>query len=507
MNRRLAAALLLVSLMSIAANAFAQVSNPDRLTCKGIFGLESNQEFLRKHQEAFFSDFRRLRPTTFLRNTVAYRDIDLLSFVNVQRSGTARLEGTFLATFRPLTGDVYDVNQVSTGTVYPLYRYDIFRGTMATATGIPVGTTISQYARDTGPNALVSKTTSPTSQVLGGIVKALNQLYSSFAEQGPERKILVDILPRQDRQEADRAVHFFVEHLGHAQILVSKGPHEPLHIESQWPEIGLIPGKKRGELGRLSLFNESQHYFNGFLNLRYDVFGREAKVMARLILFQKMVSWANHDAALDTLSLQINSGVKRVLEIIGVPLNLATQKEVSRSYEGKTVKEHILIFDKAGLQKAEDVLLARINAMILERALKKPEHEFGKVILRFGRNELRALISSGLFGIESPRLLAEISGVPENQTSEYAHVFSRDFSDSAAMNADGRLRDHVMMPVEQNRSAPGPFPAIDQLLGRVDFSNGVLKSPNFNLVSVRYLDVHLSRAAAIEALRLLTSPR
>jgi hypothetical protein len=237
------------------------------------------------------------------------------------------------------------------------------------------------------------------------IQNSLKALYRSFSSQGPERQILVEPAMKQDRLEVDRVVHFNLSHeqfsVGHAQVLISHGDAEELHYETQWKgSVPRAPGVNRGEIGRLFFFPHSDAPLETYVSANKWQLAIPAWTSVhyvRLLMFQKLLSWANHDANLDSLSVQINSPVRRVLEKMGMPLFVGIHHKVVQSFDSKSVTEHVYIFNKEAMKQAENILFQRILLMHFDQ-LDRTDPIYGdKLTLRFYRNEFPALFESGLF--------------------------------------------------------------------------------------------------------------
>lgn len=237
------------------------------------------------------------------------------------------------------------------------------------------------------------------------IQNSLKALYRSFSSQGPERQILVEPAMKQDQLEVDRVVHFNLSHeqfsVGHAQVLLSRGDKEELHYETQWKSsVPRAPGVNRGEIGRLFFFPHSEAPLETFVSANKWDLAIPAWTSAhyvRLLMFQKLLSWANHDVNLDSLSVQINSPVRRVLEKMGIPLFVGTHHEVVQTFDNKIVKEHVYIFNKEAMKQAENILFQRILLMHFDQRDRTDPLYGDTLTLRFYRNEFPVLLESGLF--------------------------------------------------------------------------------------------------------------
>ena len=353
-----------------------------------------------------------------------------------------------------------------------------------------------------------------TNWFLKGIEQSLKRLYASFENQGPERKAIVELVQKQDQSEAPYVTHFVamngVSALAHAQILLSEPGGPPLHIETEWPgQLPPIPGKKRGEVGRLFIFAPQD------VNPRVPVEGyrhwqgMEAEgSIVRVELLRRMFAWAKEDAGLDSLSFQVNSSVLTILKRMGVNIAHGNQYTVSKNYEGEDINEYVVVFEKDGIKKVQDDLMRKSLRLQLEKFLAEPEAIAAKLILRFNRNEIRSLLESGLFGsgvgsgvgTGIGRTLSLLKNKPLQVTKPtFLRLVSADLKDNEE-DKQGFLKAYRLAPKQT-----GAFPSLSQLLkAGTDFHDRIFTLPNPEYIMyASVMDLHFSRAAAQAALASL----
>lgn len=420
---------------------------------------------------------------------VKYRNEKLPAFINTHTPGTADLDHSFVASYSALDGELFDKNQRYLFESTPVPEFHVFRH--GRGEKLPAVVAQSRLIGESAIPSLPMVVATEETKKIGAFSDAgLARLYDQFAQQGPERQILVDIVKVQDKVEADRTVHFVASTLqqpvGHAQVLVSRSAAEPLHIEAQWKGIAPIPGKKKGELGRLSFFQPDETIAPGTVDGFNPAQAKGLEKLARLQLVQKMLAWANHDAGLDSLSLQVNRQVSVVLERMGMPIKIARKEVVAQELGGKRVEEFLYIFDRPLMRKAEDALSREILRGRFRDMLANTEAE--RIVLRFPRNEWRALFETGAFGDQAPALLKAV-GEPAKPVAGASEVLlSRDLA-PVSLNQLARIsfEDAVFQPLASR-------PA--------DLSTAIFSMPSPEaLTRVDHLELHVSRAAAAQFLK------
>ncbi len=261
------------------------------------------------------------------------------------------------------------------------------------------------------PNKIISSTGIPggadgfkntATDVKAMIGSSLDRLYSDFAAQGPERKILVPIVQEQDRRDLDRTIHFEIGfHIdnkmtgtGHLQVMTSQSSKEPLHFEEQWGHVDRQPGENIGEVGRFYIGREDTSNST-----------RDRKELMRSLLWQQMLSWANHDVKLDRLFFQVNDRVRGVLKGYGIPVDQAKARRVSQVINGEKREEWIFELDRPTMLLAEQQMMGRILNRRLSDYLAAGKHTQpgaeGGLALQFSRNEIWSLIDMGLVKVDN----------------------------------------------------------------------------------------------------------
>ena len=155
-----------------------------------------------------------------------------------------------------------------------------------------------------------------------------------------------------------------------------------------------------GEVGRF-FFDQQDDYLRSKDPRRNS--WKERKHLLRIMLWQKMLSWANHDVKIDRLYFQVNDRVKGVLQGYGLPLDQANARRVTQIIDGEPVSEWIFELDRPTMLLAEAKLMSRIlhhYIVDLQKTAKAdPTMDYRTVSFKFFRNEIWNLINMGLIQV------------------------------------------------------------------------------------------------------------
>ncbi|NQZ00187.1 MAG: hypothetical protein HRT45_05905 [Bdellovibrionales bacterium] len=255
------------------------------------------------------------------------------------------------------------------------------------------------------------------SLVVSPTLQALESLYLSYSNQGPERARIVPQVVRQDLSETNRYVRFlisrYVKPMGYLQVLTSQSAAEPLHIEEAWRDlvsefVARKPGELIAEMGRLHVVYPEDEVADHYSALMGDENITDKKSWANGVvthmLFQKSLAWINSDAKLDRLFLQINTGVEAVMLRSGIPLHFAERLELPKTFEHQKYPEVIYKFDPEALLKIEEYMMLKVVQEWLLATQSQvylntiaPEVVGDRSLLKFKANELPALERLGLY--------------------------------------------------------------------------------------------------------------
>lgn len=240
------------------------------------------------------------------------------------------------------------------------------------------------------------------------IENSLARIYQSFANQGPERQILVPIVKEQDARDQERTTHFEygivnakesvrqeslqVDEVGHMQIITSTGPHQPFHFEEQWGKIDRVPGEAWGEAGRFIL----KHW--ELLNSEsQNQTSRDELKTIKYRLMHKVFAWVNNDARLDRLFFQVNDRVREKLLEMGWPLETAEATRKTQEIKGEKTQEWLFRMDRSLMIETEKRMLKKMMLIYFGSLSRHPDGRWFE--MTFDPNEIKTLIKLGVIRV------------------------------------------------------------------------------------------------------------
>ncbi|MGZ3771766.1 MAG: hypothetical protein ACXWRG_18970 [Bdellovibrio sp.] len=424
-----------------------------------------------------------------------YRDKVNREFVNVSKPRSGNINSPFAARYNIVTGETFDGRQKFTGGALPYLELEIHRGSEEQLSQIPNRILSQKGISDFGDSAITATTEVATGQIARDSQAALERLYSEFANQGPERRSLIETARFQDKTEGERVVHFTVgvlgQAFGHSQILVADSKAHSLHIEDQWNVS--IPGTIKGEWGRLTFFSPNEQTAGVSVDGLEKFESEELIKLARTQLILEVFSYAYADIGLESLAFQVNKGMSKVLSKLGVPLNLAQSETLTKEYDGDVVSEFKYVMDRNALMKTQEAMMKRLLQTYLSRFLSSDQNE--KLILRFSRNKFDTLVR---LGILSPAKTSAHQKFEKTSTNKYLNLLSQDFIDSGSFF--DQSQHAVLSWVSKYK-----FPVLGHLIKNgYQFEHGIFKMPEgFRFENTDIISLHFSRNAADTTLKLI----